>query len=239
MIVATISGPLALVSVSFLFGFVLLYVTQGSPALSLENLQGEDERIFNVVFSGLVYVAALAALWLLLAKYLFASPPTGAGAFKALGLHQAIRPRDVGIAIIAFAGYLLTSIMVIALLSQIPGFNLNQPQDIGQSQPQMLSSYVIAFIGLVVLPPLYEELIFRGFMFGALRRYVSFWVSTILVSVAFAVVHGQPNVAADTFVLSIFLCALRERTGGIWAPILVHAFKNGLAFTMLFVLGTP
>lgn len=234
VVVAAVSGPLGLLGISFLFGLVILAIAYVNPGWKLSDLQAEDERIFNVVFSGLIYVLTLSVLWLMLGKYLFSSNAKAVPAFRALGLEKSVKLSDIGIAIITFAGYLVTSIMVIAVLSQIPGFDIDQPQDIGQSQPEMLSAYVIAFIGLVVLPPLYEELIFRGFMFGALRRQVSFWVSTVLVSLAFAAVHGQLNVAVDTFVLSVFLCALRERTGSIWAPIFVHALKNGLAFMVLF-----
>ena len=45
----------------------------------------------------------------------------------------------------------------------------------------------------------------------------------------------QWAVTIDTFVLSLMLCALREYTGAIWAGVLLHAIKNGLAFYLLFV----
>ncbi len=42
--------------------------------------------------------------------------------------------------------------------------------------------------------------------------------------------------AIDTFVLSLVLIYLREKTGGLWSSMLLHAIKNGVAFTALFVL---
>jgi membrane protease YdiL (CAAX protease family) len=45
----------------------------------------------------------------------------------------------------------------------------------------------------------------------------------------------QWAVALDTMVLSLMLCTLREYTGAIWAGVLVHAIKNGLAFYLLFI----
>jgi membrane protease YdiL (CAAX protease family) len=72
-------------------------------------------------------------------------------------------------------------------------------------------------------------------VYKALRQEYSFWVSAILTSLAFAVVHMQVNVGIDVFVLSLFLCYLRERTGSLWAPIILHGIKNGLAFLLLFV----
>lgn len=233
--VATISGPFTLFGISLLLGVMLLLIQQIFPSFKFEDLAGDDERLFNVVTSLAVYGLCLVFVLTLLRKYLFKA---GTSLKGILGFNSAPRWSDIGLSLIAFGGYFITTITVVAILSNVPGFNINQPQEIGQTQPNILISYIIAFIGLVIIPPIFEELIFRGFMFGAMRRQVSFWTAAILVSVAFGLVHGQPNVAVDTFILSIFLCALRERTGAIWAPIILHALKNGLAFTYLFVLGT-
>jgi membrane protease YdiL (CAAX protease family) len=40
----------------------------------------------------------------------------------------------------------------------------------------------------------------------------------------------------DTFILSLFLIYLREKTDGLWASMALHALKNGVAFVALFVL---
>jgi len=42
--------------------------------------------------------------------------------------------------------------------------------------------------------------------------------------------------ALDTFILSLVLIYLREKTGSLWASITLHAVKNGVAFMALFVL---
>jgi len=51
----------------------------------------------------------------------------------------------------------------------------------------------------------------------------------------FAVAHFSWNVGVDVFALSIVLCSLRIMTKTIWAPILVHMIKNGIAFFILFI----
>jgi membrane protease YdiL (CAAX protease family) len=43
------------------------------------------------------------------------------------------------------------------------------------------------------------------------------------------------NVALDVFILSIVMCGLREMTGSIWAGVVLHMMKNGLAFYLLFI----
>lgn len=120
----------------------------------------------------------------------------------------------------------------------IPGLDLQQKQNIGFSTNMggSVVGYIAAFLALVVAAPIIEETIFRGYLFGRLRKTSSFFVSAILSSAVFAYLHGQLNVAIDVFVLSLFLCWLRDRFGSIWPGVIVHAFKNGLAYALLFIL---
>ena len=62
-------------------------------------------------------------------------------------------------------------------------------------------------------------------------------ISIFLVSLTFGIVHLQWNVGVNVFAMSIVLCGLREITGTIYAGILLHMLKNGVAFYLLYVLG--
>jgi membrane protease YdiL (CAAX protease family) len=42
--------------------------------------------------------------------------------------------------------------------------------------------------------------------------------------------------AIDTFTLSLILVYLREKTGGLWSSMGLHAIKNGIAFVSLFIV---
>lgn len=152
-----------------------------------------------------------------------------------LGIDKALHFNGVVWAVSAFIIYFWVTIVVAFLATMIPGFDSEQPQEIGFNEITTVAEYVMAFVGLVVLPPIFEELLFRGYLFGRLRKYVGFWVTTLVTSIAFGFVHGQWNVGLDTFVLSFFLCFLREHTGSLWAPMILHATKNGLAYFFLFI----
>ena len=121
------------------------------------------------------------------------------------------------------------------LARYLPWIDLEQSQDVGFAGISQPYEYVLAFIALVILPPIAEEVLFRGYLFGRLRSRMRLVLSALIVSVAFGFVHGQWNVGIDTFVLSLFLCYLREATGSLWAPIVLHAIKNGLAYALLFI----
>lgn len=155
--------------------------------------------------------------------------------------------RDVGLTrlpswmdiLLAPAGgivYILCSAALLTFVkAYIPGIDLDQVQQTGFDNLYYQYEYILAFLTLIVVAPVFEELLFRGYLYGKLRKRVPVWVAISIVSVVFAAVHGQWNVAFDVFTLSVVLCTLREITGNIWAGILLHMCKNGLAFYFLFV----
>lgn len=152
------------------------------------------------------------------------------GTLGAVGLN-AFRLRYIGIAALAFAAYLCAAYVITNLLP-VP----DQPQELGFSAPSSAEN-VLIFVALVILAPLAEEILFRGFMFTGLRTRLGFWAATLIVSMLFGLAHGQLNVAIDVFLLSILLCAVREKTNSLWPAILLHMIKNSLAFYYVFVIG--
>ncbi len=157
---------------------------------------------------------------------------------KKLGLWERFRAPMITWAIFGWALYFISTALVTAVLyfAPVPGLDLGQKQEIGFDHISSGMEYVIAFLLLVVIAPVFEELLFRGYLFGRIRERNGFWLSTILTSLTFAVLHGQFNVGIDVFILSIFLCYLREKFQSVWPGILVHSFKNGLAYVLLFIL---
>jgi membrane protease YdiL (CAAX protease family) len=153
-----------------------------------------------------------------------------------LGLTRLPNWMDILLAPAGFIIYLLASGIIVTLVAElVPGFDTNEAQEVGFTNLTYTYQYILAFITLVVVAPIAEEVLFRGYLYGKLRRVVSMWLAILLTSVVFGVVHGQWNVGIDVFVLSIVMCGLREMTGNIWAGILLHMMKNGLAFYLLFI----
>ena len=158
---------------------------------------------------------------------------------------NAFRFRYIAIALagfgVYFIGYILTAAVTSAL---IPSLNLNQHQDIGFQHPNGSFAMLLTFVSLVILPPLAEETVFRGFVYSSIRRRFPFVLSALMTSVLFAIPHlqfgeGAPLLwvaALDTFVLSLVLCYVRERTDSLWPGIFIHALKNGIAFVALFLI---
>ncbi|QQS19308.1 CPBP family intramembrane metalloprotease [Candidatus Saccharibacteria bacterium] len=158
-----------------------------------------------------------------------------------------IKPKliDIWTALTGFGVYVLGYILVVAVVSSlIPSLDVDQEQQIGFGTAHSPTDLLLVFASLVILPPLTEEIVFRGFLFTSLRARNTFAASTLLTSLLFGVAHlqfgsGEPLLwiaAIDTFVLSLVLCSVREKSGSLWPAIFIHMFKNMVAFLFLFLL---
>ena len=78
----------------------------------------------------------------------------------------------------------------------------------------------------MVIGPFVEEVVFRGFLFGAWERQWGWIPAMLATSICFGLIH--PGKFIQTFIGSIvFVCILR-RTGTLWGPILAHMLYNAL-----------
>jgi membrane protease YdiL (CAAX protease family) len=206
---------------------VLGTVVEAVPALDTVF----ETTIGQLLSGGLIYVLALFAVllpvWLKRGRrYLI----------TLLGLQNRPTTTTWWLPFILWGVYMVATIAAAILAQQfLPWIDQQQPQEVGFDNLTLPVEYVLAFVALVILPPIAEELLFRGYLFGRLRERFGFWFTTAVVSVTFGFVHFQWNVGIDTAVLSVFLCYLRERTGTIWASMVLHAIKNGLAYFLLFI----
>ncbi len=237
-------GPVAGIVVSF-GGFVLVQLVAAiiiATIVQLFNLYPEGDWLESTTaqfgFVVLSDALILSVLWQFLR-----SRRSG---FGALGFARKITLSDAGYAVVAYLAYLALLVVILSIVGTLTGVDLDKKQELGFESIVTVPEKLLAFASLVILPPLVEETLFRGFLFTGLRKKVPFLGATIVTSVLFAALHllgtsdGLLWVAGiDTLILSFALCYLREKTGALWAPIMVHALKNSLAFILfLKVVGS-
>ena len=166
--------------------------------------------------------------------------------FKSLGLR---RPKwsDPLYSLAALPIYLILFVIIVSIVKfLVPGLDINQAQDLGFNDDYGPIQLIFIALALVVLPPLMEEVTFRGLLYGSLRKGIPVIIAAIITSLFFAAGHLLQSsdgkllfiAGIDTFTLSLVLVYLREKSGGLWAPIGLHAIKNGIAFVALFIVGT-
>ncbi|MGA2129483.1 MAG: CPBP family intramembrane glutamic endopeptidase, partial [Xanthobacteraceae bacterium] len=77
----------------------------------------------------------------------------------------------------------------------------------------------------IAAAPLFEEFIFRGLIFGGLRRSLGLAAATLASAAIFAIVH-PPISVIPVFVLGVCAALIYERTRMLAAPMLAHAIYN-------------
>lgn len=156
-----------------------------------------------------------------------------------------VRPklRDVGWSFVAYGLYFLCFLIaVIGIRFFMQGVSFEQRQQTGFESAFTGGEVLMTFLSLVVIVPVAEEIMFRGFLFSSLRAQFRLRYAVIITSLLFGLAHLQFRedapvlwlAAVDTFILSCFLCYLRERFDSVWPAVFLHAIKNGVAFILLF-----
>lgn len=136
--------------------------------------------------------------------------------------------------IVNFSLYYLCSILVnIIIFSLEPDFfNANDAAIFTMAKEQ----YALIAIGTVVLVPPVEETLYRGVLFGKIAQYHPI-LGYLISMVAFSAIHVLPYIGELTpmqLLLSFtqylppafFLARAYEKSGSIFAPILIHAIVN-------------
>ncbi len=101
---------------------------------------------------------------------------------------------------------------------------------------------VLILLSVVIFSPLVEEFLFRVFLQGFLRRFLSFYYSSFISSVLFSLAHLSWqqsllnfSLLPSLFFLSLFLAFSYEKEQRILPPFLIHASFN--LFNTLILLG--
>lgn len=82
------------------------------------------------------------------------------------------------------------------------------------------------WISVVIMAPLVEELTFRGFVYTRLKQGMPKWIAALVTSLVFGAVHGTIIWAIYTFIFSMCLIYVFERTNSLWSCILFHMSFN-------------
>ncbi len=144
------------------------------------------------------------------------------------GLRSTPRWRAVGLILLALLAFLI----FVAVWSQLVHAEKDQVlEKLGTKEGTEL---LLASAALTcVVAPICEELLFRGFIFTALRNLRGPWLAALLTGLIFGAVHSTSAPAEDLLplaALGFLLCLLYRATGSLYPCIAVHAVNNAFAF---------
>lgn len=92
-------------------------------------------------------------------------------------------------------------------------------------------------IGLIVsaciVAPIVEELVFRGYIYGVLKKFSNPLFAMIAAGALFAAVHLNLPALFPLWILAVFLTLSYELSGSLWVPIGIHAGFNTVSVVVM------
>ena len=140
-----------------------------------------------------------------------------------------IKTKDLIFGLIFLAGFIvLEEIYMMLLEIQMPEgfitFMLSDP-------------IILGLISVVIIAPLAEEFLFRGFLYSQLSRTVlGGWGAITLTSFIWTIIHFQYEllILVVLFIFGLFLGYIRFAYNSLGLPIALHAVNNLFAFFMAY-----
>jgi hypothetical protein len=98
-----------------------------------------------------------------------------------------------------------------------------------------VGDFIINLFIMALLPAIGEELFFRGALQKTLLRWNNKpWLSILLSSIVFALLHGTFFKILPIFVLGLMLGTVYHVTRNIWYCIIIHFLNNALAVSAVY-----
>jgi len=100
-------------------------------------------------------------------------------------------------------------------------------------QPASTLGYIFLFLAVVVVAPIGEEILFRGFLQKFLEEYWKDITRAVLVtSLFFAMIHFNPFWTIQIYLLGVVLGFLSWKTKSVIPSIILHSLNNGTAYIL-------
>lgn len=144
---------------------------------------------------------------------------------------------------VVVAYFLQQALTYLVTIIELP-FGINGDNQNNAAVQDMLEYGYGTMFGIVVfLAPITEEVLFRGAVFGTLRRKSRIWAYVITI-LLFGLLHVWQFVLMEDdwmYLIHVIdyipatwaLCWVYERTGTIWSPIALHMLVNAISVTVL------
>jgi membrane protease YdiL (CAAX protease family) len=97
------------------------------------------------------------------------------------------------------------------------------------SEVIMEGNFAVTLLSVGIIGPIAEEVMFRGLIFGELRKIMPIKVALVVQAVLFGAYHLQPVQGAYAAVIGVLLGLVYYRSGSILAPVIVHIAVNSFS----------
>jgi membrane protease YdiL (CAAX protease family) len=87
-----------------------------------------------------------------------------------------------------------------------------------------------AFILICILPGIFEELAFRGYIMTSLEKVGNAREALIIQAAMFSVLHMLPSMFISHFIIGLILGIIRLRSQSLYPGMLIHTVWNAIVF---------
>jgi membrane protease YdiL (CAAX protease family) len=191
----------------------------------LVGLLNQGNLIASLLLDAVSLAAAAVAMMAYLARYHVSVQEMG---WRKVPWNQSVLYVVAGFVVFSVS----SSLVLHGLGALLPQFHPNQiAQDffVGIAP----TNRVVGLVTLVIIPPLFEETVFRGFLFPAIaKRWGVVW-GAVLSSAVFGIAHFQLNLGIYTFLMGLVLCWMYTKLRSIVPGMWLHMINNLVAFILL------
>ncbi|OUV56818.1 MAG: hypothetical protein CBC73_01835 [Flavobacteriales bacterium TMED113] len=229
------------VSVFFFFAtcqaiFQLLFIwrkTNNSIEYILNDISKLDNSIYKymgVEFASIEASCLSLILIFIIIKYIYKEDALNYLKIKKTSLKK----------VFIYLGVFITGLISISFIANQLGIEaLEEGADFAKSLINPNTNIILLIIAIGILQPIFEEVIFRGFLFEHIERKWGGFIAIITTSFIFSIVHAQYNIYILMIVLlpmSFFLGYTRWKTKSLTPAIILHCTNNSLtlAATLLY-----
>lgn len=109
---------------------------------------------------------------------------------------------------------------------------LFEPIDIPEAIESQLKT-LAAFLSIVIIGPILEELVFRKSLFTYLEGFLNKNIAISVTTILFCLIHGPPNYIVATLGLSASLTYIYYHTRNIRLVIIIHSSLNFMGWFLM------
>ena len=227
-------------SIPFFAMVMWMFVAISGTAIP-ERLLGQTEEwvleFYKYLWMAIVELVLLAVL-LYFAKVYFARGLKGMG-FNFRTVFTDLKAGTVNL--VAVYPLVMAGILVMALVGKLiwgADFQVETSEGlVAVTSYRQISLRILLFVFVVLIVPVFEEVLFRGFLQSMVLGYVQRpWVAIALTSLIFTSLHPSTH-WLGVFMLSCGMGYAYERSGSMLRSIFMHMLFNGMSMTSTLLSG--
>ena len=225
---------------SFLAIIRLFFASGSFCLLTRFFLRSQDTVVVLDSFEGMALGFTLSYSIIALVMLYFITFKYKQSFFRSLGVNIKSFIRSALLGLVAYISYLPFLFIALLMSLGLSDFFKMAPEENPllnvfsiEGRPWLLFYFVLC---ICLIGPIIEELFFRGFLYPALRKKIGTFLSILLSSALFSLLHMTFVGFLPIFFLGILLAYIYEKSGSLLSSITIHIIHNSCITLFLFIV---